>query len=36
MYGDYDRILPDLRARSRQLRQKSMPYDRPVPPSFMA
>jgi len=36
MYGDYDRILPDLRARSRQLRQKSMPDDRPVPPSFTA
>jgi len=36
MYGDYDRILPDLRARSRQLRRKSMPDDRPVPPSFTA
>jgi len=36
MYGDYDRIVPDLRARSRQLRRKSMPDDRPVPPAFTA
>jgi RecB family exonuclease len=34
MYRGYDRLFPDLAARSRQLQGKTLPDDRPVPPSF--
>ncbi len=33
-YRGYDRIFRDLAARSRVLRQKTYPDDRPLPPSF--
>ncbi len=33
-YRGYDRLFRDLAARSRQLKAKSMPEDRPVPASF--
>ena len=34
MYRGYDRLFPDLAARSRQLQGKTLPDDRPAPPSF--
>jgi len=33
-WGGYDRLVPDLRRRRAELREKTYPEDRPAPPSF--